>query len=312
MIKVFCHIPRENWFCDRYGDEFKRNSRHNVTHTDLNCDVIWLLAAWCWRQIPIQYLKEKKVVCTIHHEVPSKFDESRKREFLERDQIVNLYHVPCEKTREFISEYTDKPIKVLGYWCNPDIWRVYDRDECKKEFNLSKNNLIVSSFQRDTEGGDLISPKLEKGPDVFCDYVESLASFGKNVHVLLNGWRRQYVINRLIQKNIPYTYIELPNIDTVAKMYCATDLYIVGSRYEGGPQSILECALTKTPIVSTNVGMASEILLKSSIFEITDIPRSPLLPLPYETSCAFDNVQKFKIENHLKNYDNLFELVLDE
>ena len=38
------------------------------------------------------------------------------------------------------------------------------------------------------------------------------------------------------------------------------DLYLVTSRYEGGPQSIVECGLTKTPIISTDVGLAYEIL----------------------------------------------------
>ena len=38
-------------------------------------DIIWLLAGWCWNQIPEKVLQSKKVVCTIHHEVPSKFNE---------------------------------------------------------------------------------------------------------------------------------------------------------------------------------------------------------------------------------------------
>ena len=51
-------------------------------------------------------------------------------------------------------------------------------------------------------------------------------------------------------------------------MYNACDLYVVGSRCEGGPQAILECAATKTPIVSTDVGIASEILSDSCVFNV--------------------------------------------
>jgi len=310
-LDIFCHVPRESWFCDRYGAEYNKYSVHNVSHTDLGCDVIWLLAAWCWRQIPEQVLAAKKVVCTIHHEVPWKFDEVRKKDFLERDKFVDLYHVPCEQTRDFVANVTDKPVFIVGYWCNSNIWKQYIRDECKKEFNLSKNSLVVSSFQRDTEGSDLKTPKLEKGPDIFCDAVEKLISLDKNVHVLLNGWRRQYVIDRLNAVNIPYTYIELPNIETVAKMYCATDLYIVGSRVEGGPQAILECAMTKTPIISTNVGMAKDILPDSSIFAPTKdfVPKVPLLS---ETNKAYINVQKYKIENYLNFYDEMFKMVIGD
>ena len=43
------------------------------------------------------------------------------------------------------------------------------------------------------------------------------------------------------------------------KLYNILDLYIVSSRIEGGPQAILESSITKTPILSTDVGVASEI-----------------------------------------------------
>ena len=309
-LDIFCHIPREDWFCDRYGKEYSDYSSHRVSHNDVNCDIVWLLASWCWRQLPESILKERKVVCTIHHEVPWKFNENRKREFLERDKLVDVYHVPCEQTRKFISKYTNKPMAVIGYWCNPNIWKYHDRDACKDEFGLSKNNFIVSSFQRDTEGSDLKTPKYEKGPDIFCMYVEKLRDIEKNVHVLLNGWRRQYVMGRLDEMNIPYTYIELPDIDTVARMYCATDLYIVGSRHEGGPQALLECALTKTPIVSTDVGMARDVLNDSSIFTMSE-DFYPKIPTLLDVEIAFDKVQEFKIENHMRHYDGFFEEVFE-
>ena len=33
---------------------------------------------------------------------------------------------------------------------------------------------LVGSFQRDTEGSDLISPKLIKGPDIFIEIVKNM------------------------------------------------------------------------------------------------------------------------------------------
>ena len=68
-MNILCHIPREDWFADRYGLEYSQNSKHNVSFIDLNCDVVWLLASWCWRQIPTELLSPKKVVCTVHHEL---------------------------------------------------------------------------------------------------------------------------------------------------------------------------------------------------------------------------------------------------
>ena len=312
-MKIFCHVPRESWFCDRYGSEYSDFSKHTVAHSDISgADVIWLLAAWCWNQIPIQYLKEKKVVCTIHHEVPWKFDEQRHSNFKARDQFVDLYHVPCKQTKDFISSYTDKPIEIIGYWCNNHLWKKEkeEKNSVKTRFNLPLDKVIISSFQRDTEGSDLKTPKLEKGPDIFCNVVAEISK-EKDVHVLLNGWRRQFVINELNKLEIPYTYYELPDIREVVRMYSATDLYIVGSRVEGGPQSLLECAITKTPILTTDVGMARNIISEKCITEnfhnISDLMKFSF----EEIETNYNNVQKFLIEDHVEKYDMLFEKILE-
>lgn len=43
------------------------------------------------------------------------------------------------------------------------------------------------------------------------------------------------------------------------------DLYIVTSKSEGGPKSIIEAPLVKTAILSTKVGMAEDLLVKYSL-----------------------------------------------
>jgi hypothetical protein len=307
-MKIFCHIPRENWFCDRYGREFKDNSKHKVSHSEIyeDTNVIWLLAGWCWDQINPEILKSKKVVCTIHHEVPWKFNENRQNIFIARDRLIDYYHVPCEKTKEFISTYTKKPITVIPYWCNNNLFKKYNKEEMKSHFNLPSDKMIVSSFQRDTEGFDLKTPKLEKGPDIFVDYVIKLSK-QHNIHVLLNGWRRQYVMQELEKNKIEYSYFELPKMEEVVKMYSATDLYVVGSRVEGGPQSILECAITETPIVSTDVGIARKFLSEYSIFNPFEGKYSTYLPEKSDIAHNLQKVQEVILAKQIPVYDTFFE-----
>jgi glycosyltransferase involved in cell wall biosynthesis len=64
-------------------------------------------------------------------------------------------------------------------------------------------------------------------------------------------------------------------------------LYIVASRYEGGPQAILECAATKTPIISTDVGVSQEILDPASIYNLETI-----LDAKPNQEVAYKNVKK--------------------
>ena len=304
-MKVFCHAPRENWICDRIAEEWYQNCISTSTKNILESDVIWLLASWCWNQIPLEILKKKKVVATVHHIVPEKFNNQKLRDFLIRDQIIDLYHVPNRKTHSFVSQLTKKPILIVGYWFDKDKWFLEDKAICRKSLGLAANDFIVGSFQRDTEGGDLKTPKLEKGPDLFCDYIEKLNR--KDLHILLGGWRRQYVISRLKKSNIKFTYFELADLQKLRQMYCSLDLYVISSRQEGGPQSALEASGMKVPIVSTDVGMVSEILHPSSIFKNLDenfYPDSTII------ESNFEQVLKFEIKSHKENYIKMFESAL--
>ena len=295
-MKIHIIPGNENWVVDRLVEEFYDYNEDITTKNINECDVIWLLAPWRWSSISLDYLVNKKVVTTIHHIVPDKFNVD---DFKQRDNYVDLYHVPNKFTKEFIKAYTDKPIEILGYWANPKLWFELDKSTTRKEIGLPENKFLIGSFQRDTEGGDLVSPKLEKGPDVFCDMVINYNQI-ENVEVILAGWRRQYVMNRLNEAGIKYHYFELPSFEFINKLYNSLDLYIVGSRYEGGPQALIECALTKTPIISTDVGMASEILSEESIFGNKDYVNSNI-DVPSE------NIKKYIIPEYFKEYINLFK-----
>ena len=136
------------------------------------------------------------------------------------------------------------------------------------KYGLPLDAYIIGSFQRDTEGSDLKSPKLIKGPYRLIQIIESKNKEFNKVFILLSGKRRQYVIKELENLNIDYKYFEMVNTDQLNELYNCLDLYVVASRVEGGPQAIIECALSKTPIISTDVGVASEFLHSSSIFNM--------------------------------------------
>ena len=299
-MKVFTVPADENWVCDRFTKEWISENREKSTDRIEECDIVWLLAGWRWNQIPEEILRNKKVVLTVHHIVPDKFNSNKVNEFIFRDQFIDVYHVPCSKTREQISQLTKKPIEVIPFWANQKIWfPIKEKNELRDSFGINKDCFLVGSFQRDTEGYDLISPKMEKGPDIFCDIVEDLFIRNKKISVLLAGWRRQYVINRLEKAGIPYYYFELPSLEDLNKLYNCLDLYLVSSRYEGGPQSIIECALSKTPIVSTDVGIARDILSDKSIFNGKNNP------VP-DTDYAFEKVKKIKMPEGFCRFDEMF------
>ena len=64
FMKVFLLAPNENWICDRITKEWQNYMPQTVTANIHEADVIWLLAGWCWNQIPTSILQKKKVLVT--------------------------------------------------------------------------------------------------------------------------------------------------------------------------------------------------------------------------------------------------------
>ena len=89
--------------------------------------------------------------------------------------------------------------------------------------------------------------------------------------------------------------------ETINKLYNSLDLYIVSSRQEGGPQALLECAITKTPIISTDVGVAKDILSEKSIF-YKDAKEAVA-----DIDAAYEKVQNFLIPNIFNKYKEMFK-----
>ena len=84
----------------------------------------------------------------------------------------------------------------------------------------------------------------------------------------------------------------MASTETLNELYNILDMYIVSSRTEGGPQAIVESATTKTPIISTDVGVASQILNPESLFDSNN-PNSYFSAVPH-TEFAFKKVKNFE------------------
>ena len=122
--------------------------------------------------------------------------------------------------------------------------------------------------------------------------------------MILTGRKRDFIINELTKENIPFKYFEMVNQQELNELYNCLDLYIVSSRIEGGPAAIPECALTRTPIVSTDVGMASEFMNQISIYE----PNTFLEAKP-DLNYLIRRSQKLKIPQGFDEFYKMFNSI---
>lgn len=296
MNKVFVLPPREDWIVDRFVKEWNEDNTDISTLDPYSSDVIWLLADWCWNQIPSRLLASKKIITSVHHIVPTKFGNSELADFKKRDEFTTVYHVYNQLTYDFIKPLTNKPIHLISYWANQKIWKkTGDKFDLRKKYKIPESSYVVGSFQRDTEGHDLRSPKLEKGPDLLADFLEKKKQ-QQDVFVVLCGWRRQYIINRLNDSKIPYVFFERPGHSVINDLYQCLDLYPVTARFEGGPQSLIECGLLNIPTISRNIGIADQVLPQTAINDDVFLAQ-PAIP----------NVESWKLPSGYQKYRNLIQ-----
>lgn len=304
-MKIFINNIDENWIVDRLRNEFYEDNQDILTNNIKNADILWIIAPWTWKKIPKRFLKQKTVLCTIHHIDEKKFIGDEGKDFYKLDKFVDYYHTISKKSFDQLSKFTSKRIYVSPFWINNKIWfPISENKDLKSKFSIPGDAYIVGSFQRDTEGKDGISPKLSKGPDQLFEIIKAISE-QKNLFVILAGHRRTYLINLLEENNVPYKYYERVDQASLNELYNCLDLYIVSSRVEGGPQAIFECALSKTPIISTDVGVASEILSKTSIFDMNNFAMAKP-----DIEVAYANSQQYLIPKGYESFINLFEEIL--
>ena len=151
-------------------------------------------------------------------------------------------------------------------------------DLCTKygiPYGAIQDKIVIGSFQRDSLGSDLTAPKWQKGADVLIDLIKGLP---RDKYVLfLASPRRHYLIKECKKYGLPYYYFGKETVEddlivnnhehaVIADLYNLLDLYLIASRLEGGPTAVIEAAATRSPVFSTDVGLAPDYLERECVF----------------------------------------------
>jgi glycosyltransferase involved in cell wall biosynthesis len=271
-----------NWSTDK--DYFftkniiERSNDFNITNNIFSSDILY--STW-WNILNSKryrfFTPFKFVVATITND-----PTISTKDFDYLANKVNLWVIANKKQEDFLinrnickNDILFNPFRVsTSLFYKRDLTKAQLCNKLNISFEKIKGKTIVASIQRDSLGSDLTKPKFQKDPDLFVKCVSRI----KDCLVLLAGPRRHYIRNLLNKKKIPYIFIgketdvddiSLNNLneDVVNLIYNLADIYIVSSSNEGGPKSIFESMLTKTPIFSTDVGMAPDFLPSSLIYK---------------------------------------------
>ena len=309
-MKIYLSKLNESWIVDKLRSEFIETFPEETTSSLKSADVVWVIAPWALKKTDLFKYKSKKIICSIYH-----LDESIKNNedierFLKLDKYIDEYHTISKKSQDIIQKYTEKKVTEIPFWVNTNnFFEIQNKEILRKKYKFDSKDFLVGSFQRDSEGQNPQNPKLIKGPDVFLKIVKQLHHTNKNLKIILSGKRRDFMINNLKTLQIDYSYFEMVDIETLNELYNLLDLYIVSSRLEGGPQAIVECATTNTPVVSTDVGVASQILSRDSIYDYEDL--SSFFKASANVKVAKNNVSRLETPNGFVPFLEMFRELIE-
>ncbi|MBA3734328.1 MAG: glycosyltransferase family 4 protein [Actinobacteria bacterium] len=190
---------------------------------------------------------------------------------------VDRVQVTHDEMRDLVLEAGVAPAHVFRIPIGVDLERFPLGDDAarqgaRKELGLPESAFVVGSFQKDGVGwGDGFEPKTIKGPDTLVAVLEQARSRIPTLAVLLTGPARGYVRRELERLQIPYKHVQLDSRDGLARAYHALDVYLVTSRQEGGPKSVLESMAAGVPLVTTRVGQAPSLVADGENGLIADV-----------------------------------------
>ena len=226
-------------------------------------------------QVAPSILREHYVIA--HADNPP-FYSLKQVEFGLGSQWVDLW---VARSREARSQFSKLglPVVHIPYSIDPELFfPIPDKTALRQKYGLPADAYIIANFHRDAEGSDLHTPKFQKAPELFVIVLKALVERGLPVHALIAGPRRHWMRNQLKQNGIPFSFIGKDTGDrddfgtnildrpTLNELTNAANLYLIPSRWEGGPQSVMEAAACKIPVLSTPVGVALDILEPKCLF----------------------------------------------
>lgn len=215
-------------------------------------------------------LRDKVVVCFADN--PPAFYLTQPG-FAEVAGRVNLW---IARSQEAVSEFKEigLPVSYAPYTVDPEIFRPMqntERAEIRSSLGIGPEDFLVGNFHRDSLERDVLRPKAQKAPDVFLEIVLKAREAIPHLKVLLAGPRRHWLRRELARAGVPFVFVgEVRETDDfhcnvlprsrLNELYNALDAVLIPSRWEGGPYAALEGLFAGRAVVSTEVGMARDVL----------------------------------------------------
>lgn len=269
MSKIFCYTGSKNsstyydaYFLQKYSksNKYKLMSGFNNL-PDIDRNILFTDPGVFCSVAPKFIYHKNKVVCWWHGDKETKNKGVKKRLPIASTYLPNCKKivVSCDHGYNAVLSLgvNTRKIHRIPLGVDLTLFKEYNKINNRKKYSVPQDAFCIGSFQRDTDkrGG----PKWIKGPDIFVDVINKIKNKIPNLFVLLSARRRRYVKKRLCDMKVPCAY-HLVDFHEMPYLYSCLDCYLMTSRVEGGPKSLMESVACGKPIVATNCGMTRDVI----------------------------------------------------
>jgi glycosyltransferase involved in cell wall biosynthesis len=145
--------------------------------------------------------------------------------------------------------------------------RNIDKSSARSKFDLENSKVYCTFVGRLTQ---------IKRPDRLLDVAAEMKSRGANIHFLVAGEGELFESSkeRAQTQSLPITFLGWRN--DIEEILAASDIAILTSDNEGIPLTLIQGALAGLPIVSTDVGSISDIVIDQSNGYLTSLDASAM------------------------------------
>lgn len=238
-----------------------------------------VVAVWWWKLLRLRRRRlEGKLVIALADNPPLIY--ARHPSFLAGSALVDLW---VARSQEAMGQFEllGLPAVFAPYAVDTAVFRPLPADDgdvarARRRLGAPEGAFLVGSFHRDTDAAG--RPKEQKAPEVFLEIVLAARERGVPVFPVLAGPRRHWLREALRARGVRFAFAGdetvrgddypanvLPRSE-LNVLYNLLDLYVISSRWEGGPHSVLEAASAGCPVISTPVGVSRDLLPAGQLF----------------------------------------------
>ena len=234
-----------------------------------NCNHCPAVSLFAQPFVTKNFLQKKQPVSNIHnHSVIASSDEHSRQ--IKNSKIFRNSHI-----RKLLM-----PVDHAVYGCNENV-----RLKLKLEYGLGKKTLFVRSSAEPRKGSKIfincILKLLESEPDIVHDI--DIVTVGDN-----------YISSQLDSCGLRiFSLGYISDESELSKLYTASDVFINTSLADSGPMMLAQSMMSFTPLITTDVGLARDLVVTGS--------GSTILKEPIATNLAEEINRFFILTNGERN-----------